>query len=284
LDFYGRPEDFKLIGKEIYREIPCYVLEYDMPDHISRNLAYRWFVGQSDGLLYGLQTRRNGRLTGEHWTLDYREVVPGGWFPMKTGWSSYGANILGWWTHPESTRSIRVVEFKLNQSLPEDLFHLIIEPGVEIQDHRSGELRRYKKWPSLLGKTLPSLEKFNLPESFSPKGVPVLFCFMDLGQRPSRHLIAELKDYSETLRSNSVTVLLIQSADMSPERLNQWREQLDITYEIATMVGDLRAIRWSWGVEALPWLILTDRDHVVTAEGFGLDELEDKIRETKDAQ
>jgi len=41
--------------------------------------------------------------------------------------------------------------------------------------------------------------------------------------------------------------------------------------------GDEKKIRFTWGVKSLPWLILTDREHVTTAEGFGVDELDDKI-------
>jgi len=33
-------------------------------------------------------------------------------------------------------------------------------------------------------------------------------------------------------------------------------------------------------VRLLPWLILTDKQHIVIAEGFGLDELDEKIGET----
>jgi hypothetical protein len=33
-------------------------------------------------------------------------------------------------------------------------------------------------------------------------------------------------------------------------------------------------------VKSLPWLILTDKAHIITAEGFGLDELDEKIKET----
>jgi hypothetical protein len=40
----------------------------------------------------------------------------------------------------------------------------------------------------------------------------------------------------------------------------------------------------AWGVKSLPWLILTDRDHLVTAEGFGLNELNDKIIDALDTE
>jgi hypothetical protein len=43
-------------------------------------------------------------------------------------------------------------------------------------------------------------------------------------------------------------------------------------------------IRAAWGLKALPWLILTDPKRVVTAEGFGLNELNDKIKETENVE
>jgi len=35
--------------------------------------------------------------------------------------------------------------------------------------------------------------------------------------------------------------------------------------------------KFTWGVCSLPWLILTDSDHTVCAEGFDLAELDEKI-------
>jgi hypothetical protein len=36
-------------------------------------------------------------------------------------------------------------------------------------------------------------------------------------------------------------------------------------------------MRLSWGIQSLTWLILTDKNHVVTAEGFAVNELDEKI-------
>jgi len=41
--------------------------------------------------------------------------------------------------------------------------------------------------------------------------------------------------------------------------------------------GDEEKIRFAWGVKALPWLILTDKQHIVQAEGFNINELDEKI-------
>jgi hypothetical protein len=276
-DFYGRPENFKLIGKQIYREIPCYVLEYNVPDNLSAGLAWRWFVGQSDHLLYRIQTRRRDRLSVDHWTLNYRQVIPGGWFPMKTGWSFYDMDESGQ-SYLRSTRDLDVIEFHLNEPLSDSLFALPIQPGVEVQDHRSGKLRTYKRWPSLLGKELPSFEGISFSAPTPTKGKAILLCYVDLEQRPSRHAIRELIAQSELLMSHSMELILIQSSNMSPETLKEWREKLKIRFGIGTIMGDSDTLRWSWGVRSLPWPILTDRNHIVTAEGFSLNELEDKIK------
>jgi hypothetical protein len=41
--------------------------------------------------------------------------------------------------------------------------------------------------------------------------------------------------------------------------------------------GDEEKTRFNWGVRSLPWLIMTDKKHIVQAEGFGINELDEKI-------
>ena len=41
--------------------------------------------------------------------------------------------------------------------------------------------------------------------------------------------------------------------------------------------GDEEKIRFTWGVKFLPWLILTDKQHIVQADGFSINELDEKI-------
>jgi len=38
-------------------------------------------------------------------------------------------------------------------------------------------------------------------------------------------------------------------------------------------------MRFYWGVKSLPWLILSNKQHIVQAEGFALSELDEKIQE-----
>jgi len=53
---------------------------------------------------------------------------------------------------------------------------------------------------------------------------------------------------------------------------------------IGIVQADSEAIKYSWGVRSLPWLILTDRKGVVSAEGFGLNELATRIADLIDAE
>ncbi len=43
--------------------------------------------------------------------------------------------------------------------------------------------------------------------------------------------------------------------------------------------GDENKIAIAWGVKSLPWLILTDKDHIVSSNGFSLNELDEKLKQ-----
>jgi hypothetical protein len=59
--------------------------------------------------------------------------------------------------------------------------------------------------------------------------------------------------------------------------LKEWVEKNKIPLAVGMIQGDEEKICFTWGVRSLPWLILTDKKHVVTAEDFGVAELDDKL-------
>jgi hypothetical protein len=65
---------------------------------------------------------------------------------------------------------------------------------------------------------------------------------------------------------------------MTPELLNRWKDKLNIPFNLYDITGDKDIVRLNWGVKALPWLILTDKQHNVIAEGFAIAELDEKIK------
>ena len=42
---------------------------------------------------------------------------------------------------------------------------------------------------------------------------------------------------------------------------------------------DAEKVKFTWSVKSLPWLILTDKNHIAQTEGFNLSELDEKIKE-----
>ncbi len=284
MDFYGRAEDFRLVGQEVYRKVACYVLEFQVPAQGPAGLSRRWFVGRSDGLLHGIQTLREEGPSVEHWWSDYRKVGSDGWFPWKSNWCFYRADDTGL-MQIESTCNQQVAELHINEPLSDELFVLPIEPEVEVvdvMDSRSGQLRRYKvhrQWPSLLGKELRDFADLKLASAIPAKGKAILIVFVDLQNRPSRHALQELAKSQEVFLQRCVEVVPIEMSDMTSEALREWRETLAIPWRIGVTTGDPDTVRRSWGAKSLPWLILTDRRHLVRAEGFPLEELDAKLAE-----
>jgi Leucine-rich repeat (LRR) protein len=134
------------------------------------------------------------------------------------------------------------------------------------------------KAPSLVGKALPPLGQLNLALDPAQAEVrPILLCFFDMNQRPSRSCIGQLSERAEQLRQTGVIVAAVQAEQVEQGTLAEWAKKSKIAFDVGRITGDIEKTRLAWGVKSLPWLILTDTRHVVAAEGFGLDELDEKI-------
>jgi L-ascorbate metabolism protein UlaG (beta-lactamase superfamily) len=140
-----------------------------------------------------------------------------------------------------------------------------------------GEVSVSLQTPSLVGKPLPQLKdmKIELPDDVSDK--MILVCFWDMNQRPARYYIRHLAERAEDLAQKDVTVVGVQVSDINDKSLNKWVKENNIRFPIGRTFPEHGKTPFDWGVKSLPWLILTDRQHIVTAEGFGLIDLNDKI-------
>lgn len=151
-----------------------------------------------------------------------------------------------------------------------------------VVDERDGGIRYVpKEWSILVGvgKPLPQLEgiKLNL-SSEQTKNRAILLCFFDMNQRSSRNCTTQLAQKAEELKEKGITVAFIQASEVDDKKLNEWTKANNIPLPVGTITADIEKTSFSWGVRALPWLILTDPNHFVTAESFTLDELYDKVR------
>jgi len=112
----------------------------------------------------------------------------------------------------------------------------------------------------------------------------LLLCFFDMNQRPSRNCILQLSKKVQELKEKGVEVIAVHASTAEETTLNEWIKKQNVLMPVGMIKGDVEEMRRAWGVKSLPWLILTDRDHVVAAEGFGLSELNENIKEARDVE
>jgi len=150
------------------------------------------------------------------------------------------------------------------------------ERGMETVESESSQIMG--KPPSLLGRPLPNFKSIELkfiPEDTKEKGISI--CFFDMNQRPSRNCIMRLAKQAEQLKRKGVTVVIVQASKIDENTLNEWVKNYNIPFPVGMVQGDEEKTRFTWGIRSLPWMILTDKQHVVTAEGFNPDELNEKL-------
>jgi hypothetical protein len=149
------------------------------------------------------------------------------------------------------------------------------DQDVKIVMGRQGTHERHL---SLKGKSMLSLEELGfsaLRENL--EGRSILLCFFDMNQRPSRNCIRQLSKRAQELRAKDVVVVAVQSSKIDEDTLNKWVKDQNISFPVGIVRADEEEIRFTWGVKSLPWLILTDKEHIVRAEGFAVAELDQEV-------
>jgi protocatechuate 3,4-dioxygenase beta subunit len=147
---------------------------------------------------------------------------------------------------------------------------------VEQMDERGRRIP--KQPPSFSGKPLPDLKEFGIDlPSADLAGKSILVCFWDMNQRPSRNCITQLAKQAEALKQKGVIIVAVQASTVDKNTLNEWVKKNNIAFPVGMIQGNEEKIRFGWGVKALPWLILTDKEHVVSVEGFAVSELQQHI-------
>jgi protocatechuate 3,4-dioxygenase beta subunit len=130
---------------------------------------------------------------------------------------------------------------------------------------------------SLKGATLPELAGFGLPGDCAPAGKPVLLCLVDIEQRPSRRFLTKLAEQNESLRKKDVTIIGLQAAVISTDSFAQWKDASAVPFALGRLTEKTDQTKWASEVESFPWLILTDSERKVVAEGFPAEELEAEL-------
>lgn len=145
-----------------------------------------------------------------------------------------------------------------------------------------GEELTHTGGASLIGRKLPDLTRFEaegLPKPVA--GRRTLVCFFDPSPPPAQDCLKRLVAMAPNLRRDGVDLLCIEATAMKADRLTRWKREQRITLPMGTTEPEPVKIRQEWAVRSIPWLILTDSDGIVTAEGFDLDQLSAKLREDR---
>jgi hypothetical protein len=147
---------------------------------------------------------------------------------------------------------------------------------------RKGRLVRYEPDKGILPviKTLPTFKMFKLKfEPDETKDRMILLCFVDIKQA-SQEYAYDLAERASNLAEKDVLVIFVDAAGSEKKQIDAWVKRHSIKIPVGRLFKELlREIRLAWGIETLPRLVLTDRKHVIIAEGFALEELEAKIKE-----
>jgi len=148
-----------------------------------------------------------------------------------------------------------------------------------VATERPSSVRYMPRPPLSLGnKPLPDLRDLGI--ELSPADATdkmILVCFWDMEQRPSRHCMRELIKQAEELKAKGVIVVAVQASQIDRGALDKWIKENNTPFPVGMIHEDAERVRLAWGVKSLPWLILTDRKHVIRVENFGLAELDEKI-------
>lgn len=131
---------------------------------------------------------------------------------------------------------------------------------------------------SLKGKPLPDLAPLGVAPADAPAGQPLLVVLIDAEQRPSRRALRLLAEQAPALKQKGLAVVVLQAGEMTGDALAAWKTETALPFPLASCPTAPEKTRAAWGAAALPWLVLADKAHRVTDEGFAPEDLEAKLK------
>jgi len=128
---------------------------------------------------------------------------------------------------------------------------------------------------SKIGKAIPGFDniRFEVFQKNQTKDKPLLVCFWDIDQRPSRQYIRILEKQKDVLQDKNIVVLAVHSGTKQEKEVKKWLKKNGPSLTVGMIEGDPYNTLLAWGAKGLPWLILTDEQHIITNAGFSLDDL-----------
>lgn len=125
---------------------------------------------------------------------------------------------------------------------------------------------------SKIGKPIPGFDniRFETYDKNQIKGRPLLVCFWDFEQRPSRQYIRTLHQQLQTWTDKNIEVLTVHCGGAKASQIKDWLSKNGPALTMGMIQSDPYDTLFAWGARSLPWLVLTDEQHVITKAGFSL--------------
>ncbi len=273
------------IRQEKWQGHECYFVEAIRPDGVKADAwidpeigwrARRVRLWNPDGLI-----RRDA--SGK-----FKDCGNGAWFPVEGVFRLYGNDKSSGERIVSIERRLKVEQVKVNADLTQKDFEIQFPHGTSVYVHTlnasyiagvtSLDGFGEEALNPLVGKPLPDMKEIAVDHDPNQmKDKMILVCFWDMEQRPSRNCIRELAKRAGELKEKGVTVVAIQASKVDENKLDEWIKKNNIPFAAGVITADIEKTRFVWGVRSLPWLILTDKQHVVIAEGFTMAELDEKL-------
>ncbi|MGA2679374.1 MAG: carboxypeptidase-like regulatory domain-containing protein [Sedimentisphaerales bacterium] len=149
---------------------------------------------------------------------------------------------------------------------------------IVISEQGTGRRLTPKKSPSITGKAIPAMDGFGIKPAIEDiNDKPLLICFFDVQQRPSRHALKELAVMTAGLKEKGIIVAGVQSSSLGQQELDEQLKKAKVTFAVGMIRANEEKVKSQWEIDGLPWLILTNKQHIVKASGFVVVEITEKL-------
>jgi hypothetical protein len=244
-----------------------------------------WLSPERSCLPVKIEVWRNGKFRRRLKTKEFIELKNGRWAIKSIIQRNFSGRQGEEGLRETVNFSYTIRKIELYPEIDEDLVFNTspdsLLKGAQIVDKRSDPPLKYINYPAppgLIKKSLPDLKDLGI--NLSPSDVndkKILVCFFDYQQRPSRNYILQMSKRAQELKMKDVIFVAVQASKIEQAKLDEWIEENEISFLVGMIQNGEEKTLLAWGVKSLPWLILTDIKHIVTAEGFNLDELNEKL-------
>jgi hypothetical protein len=267
----------ELMGSYEIKGIPCFLLDSVIRD---KDRLKVWVAKEPDIYPTRIERFENDNLR-EVFEFENIKLWGGVVFPRIIKHAFYGSDENVRYI-PLSSYTVTVESFTPNIEIASSEFIPDFPDGIAVGKYPSKEPQATELAPTIPARYLQSFSNINIDFDFEQsKDKMLLVCFFDMQQRPSRNCIMQLSKRAQELKSKDIVIVVVQASKIEKDTLNEWIKVQGISFPVGMIEGDSDKVRFAWGVKSLPWLILTDRNHIVTAEGFSLNELEEKIKNSE---